>query len=112
MTEQATTLLIPGLVCDRSVWQSVLNRLPDAIVPDLTGHRHLTAMARHCLGLAEGPFRVAGHSMGARVAMEMARLEPRRIERLALLDTGIHPLREGRAGQARRDRGLCAARTG
>ena len=33
--------------------------------------------------------------MGARVAMEMARLAPARIERLALLDTGIHALKAG-----------------
>lgn len=33
--------------------------------------------------------------MGARVAMEMARLAPERVEKLALLDTGIHPLRDG-----------------
>jgi pimeloyl-ACP methyl ester carboxylesterase len=37
--------------------------------------------------------------MGARVAMEMARLAPERIERLALLDTGIHPLRDGETEQ-------------
>jgi pimeloyl-ACP methyl ester carboxylesterase len=33
--------------------------------------------------------------MGARVALEMARQAPDRIVRLALLDTGIHPLRDG-----------------
>jgi len=39
--------------------------------------------------------------MGARVAMEMARLAPERITRLALLDTGIHPLKAGE--KAKRD---------
>jgi len=33
--------------------------------------------------------------MGARVAMEMARIAPDRIQKLALLDTGIHPLKTG-----------------
>jgi pimeloyl-ACP methyl ester carboxylesterase len=33
--------------------------------------------------------------MGARVALEMVRAAPERVARLALLDTGIHPVREG-----------------
>jgi pimeloyl-ACP methyl ester carboxylesterase len=36
----------------------------------------------------------AGHSMGARVALEVLRLAPR-VERLILADTGVHPLRAG-----------------
>ncbi len=31
--------------------------------------------------------------MGARVALEMVRLAPTRIEKMALLDTGIHGLK-------------------
>ena len=33
--------------------------------------------------------------MGARVMLEMVRLEPNRIEKMALLDTRIHGLKEG-----------------
>jgi pimeloyl-ACP methyl ester carboxylesterase len=33
--------------------------------------------------------------MGARVALEMLRLAPERIVRLGLLDTGVHPRRDG-----------------
>ena len=91
-----TTLLIPGLICDRIVWAPIVDQLgDDTIIADLTTQSDLTDMARDCLALSEGRLRVAGHSMGARVALEMARLAPKRIERLALLDTGIHPLREG-----------------
>ena len=47
----------------------------------------------------EGPPPVlAGHSMGGRVALEVMRLAPERVERLALLDTGVHPLAQGEAG--------------
>ncbi|MCB1407303.1 MAG: alpha/beta hydrolase [Rhodobacteraceae bacterium] len=95
-----TTLLIPGLLCDRTVWAPILDRLP-AVVADLSTQDDLTRMAADLLAQYPGPLRVAGHSMGARVAMEMARLAPGRIERLALLDTGIHPLREGE--RAKRD---------
>lgn len=89
-----TTLLIPGLLCDRVCWEPVLDRM-EAIVPDLTRQTSITQMAMDCLAMAEGPIRVAGHSMGARVAIEVARLAPERLEKLALLDTGVHPLKEG-----------------
>lgn len=91
-----TTILIPGLLCDAFVWAPLLEKLGgDAIIADLSTQDSIGQMARDCLALAEGPLAVVGHSMGARVAMEMARIAPERIERLALLDTGIHPLREG-----------------
>lgn len=89
-----TTLLIPGLLCDSFVWQPLLQEMA-ADVADLSTQDSLTVMAQDCLDRYSGKLRVAGHSMGARVAMEMARLAPDRIERLALLDTGIHPLAEG-----------------
>lgn len=90
-----TTLLIPGLLCDAVVWQPLMAALDGAVVADLSTQDNITTMARDCLAMAKGPVRVAGHSMGARVAMEMARLAPDRIERLVLLDTGIHPLKDG-----------------
>jgi len=89
-----TNLLIPGLLCDRFCWEPVLARL-DAAVADLSTQDNLTQMARDLLAQYPGPLRVAGHSMGARVALEMARLAPGRVEKLALLDTGIHPLKPG-----------------
>jgi pimeloyl-ACP methyl ester carboxylesterase len=63
----------------------------------------LTAMAQQVL--AEAPterFHLAGHSMGGRVALEVMRLAPQRVERLALLDTGIHTLAAGEAGERER----------
>ncbi len=89
-----TTLLIPGLLCDETTWAPVRERIP-AEVADLSTQDSITQMARDCLDRYPGLLRVAGHSMGARVAMEMAHIAPERIERLALLDTGIHPLKEG-----------------
>lgn len=95
-------ILISGLLCDETVWQPLLAQLgKDASVADLSTQDNLTKMAQDCLAANAGTLRVAAHSMGARVAMEMARLAPERIERLVLLDTGIHPLRDGEA--AKRD---------
>jgi len=93
----STLVLIPGLLSDSTVWQPLLNQIANqaATVADLSTQDNLTQMALDCLNLHDGPLSVAGHSMGARVAMEMARLAPDKIQRLVLLDTGIHPLREG-----------------
>ncbi|MBU2237103.1 MAG: alpha/beta hydrolase, partial [Gammaproteobacteria bacterium] len=51
----------------------------------------LTDMARSVLSSIEGDFALAGHSMGGRVALEIYRLAPQRVTRLALLNTGVHP---------------------
>lgn len=91
----STALLIPGLLSDGFVWTELTTRMPQARVADLSTQDSITDMARDCLERCPGPLRVAGHSMGGRVALEMARLAPERVERLALLDTGIHPLRPG-----------------
>ncbi|WP_238364899.1 alpha/beta fold hydrolase [Mesobacterium pallidum] len=90
----ATTLLIPGLLCDAIVWESVLAHIPLAQVADLSTQDRIGQMAQDCLDRTPGQLRVAGHSMGARVAIEMLRRAPERIERVALLDTGIHPLKK------------------
>ena len=92
----STILLIPGLLCDETVWEPLLDALDqEAQVADLSRQDDITQMAEDCLAATSGPLRVAGHSMGARVAMEIARIAPDRVERLVLLDTGIHPLKEG-----------------
>lgn len=88
------TLLISGLLCDATVWRPLLECI-DGKVADFSTQDNLTTMARDCLRKHSGHLNIAGHSMGARVAMEMARLAPERVEKLALLDTGIHPLRDG-----------------
>ncbi|MGB2489279.1 MAG: alpha/beta fold hydrolase [Candidatus Puniceispirillaceae bacterium] len=89
-------ILIPGLLCDAFAWQGILAHLPvDTYIADNTRQTTITAMAETCLEETKGALRVAGHSMGARVVLEMVRLEPNRIEKMALLDTGIHGLKEG-----------------
>jgi pimeloyl-ACP methyl ester carboxylesterase len=94
-------VLLPGLLCDRAVWQAQIEALGPAQVVDYGALDSLTAMAQHALATAPpGRLRVAGHSMGGRVAFEMWRQAPERIERLALLDTSYHPLGEGAAGAA------------
>lgn len=96
--ERPTILLLPGLLCDASVWTAQVEALrPHAhvLVADFSQHDSLEAMARSALATVEGPIIAVGHSMGARVAMEMVHLAPERIVKLALIDTGIDSRREG-----------------
>jgi len=60
-------------------------------------------MAEYVLRSAPpGRFSMAGHSMGGRVALEVIRMAPSRVERLALLDTGYQALAPGEAGEKER----------
>lgn len=99
----AQRVLLPGLLCDRAVWQAQIDTIGPCHVADYGTLDSLPAMAAQVLATAPaGPLAVAGHSMGGRVAFEMWRLAPERIERLALLDTSYHPLADGEAGETER----------
>lgn len=89
-----TLVLIPGLLCDATVWSPVARLLGHGIVADVSGEATIFEMAATALAEHAGPLAVAGHSMGARVAMEMWRQAPDRITRLALLNTGLDPATE------------------
>ena len=91
--KNATLVLVPGLLSDRTVWDGVIAAMPAGFrvtVADLSTQDSIPAMAADTLAANPGPLMVAGHSMGARVALDMVRQAPDRIVRLALLDTGIH----------------------
>ena len=98
MSKRPTIVLLPGLLCDASTWdaqQKALKPHADVRIGDFSQLDSIEGMARSALALADGPLVAVGHSMGARVAMEMVRLAPERIEKLVLIDTGIDPRREG-----------------
>lgn len=101
-TTPPTLLLLPGLLCDHAVWREQQAALPEvrSLVIDYGAADSIEAMARLALAQVEAPtFSVAGHSMGGRVALEIARLAPERVQRIALLDTGMDPIAEGAAGE-------------
>lgn len=104
MADAAPLLLLPGLICDARIWRPQLDafagRAPVA-VPGYGDADTLGAMAAHVLALAPPVFALVGHSMGARVALEVFRLAPERVERIALLDTGVHPPGPGEAEKRR-----------
>ena len=101
-TPKPTLLLLPGLLCDHAVWRDQQAALPEvnSLVIDYGAADSIEAMARLALAQVQAPsFCVAGHSMGGRVALEIARLAPERVQRIALLDTGMDPIAEGAAGE-------------
>lgn len=99
-------MLLPGLMCDRAVWAPQVAALAGRAECHVMAYGtfdSLGAMAEHVLAQAPaGRFALAGHSMGGRVAFEVVRRAPQRVERLALLDTATHPLADGAAGEAER----------
>jgi pimeloyl-ACP methyl ester carboxylesterase len=93
MSQPHLLCLLPGLLCDATVWEpqrAVLAGHADVHIADFWGLSSFEDMAKKALDETSGHLSVAGHSMGARVAFEMWRLAPERIGRLALLDTGFH----------------------
>jgi pimeloyl-ACP methyl ester carboxylesterase len=85
-------VLVPGLLCDERLWQPQAERLadlPDPIIANVIGDGSVSEMARSVLDAAPsaGRFALAGLSMGGYVALEVMRVAPERVARLALLDT-------------------------
>lgn len=86
-----TIVLIPGLMNDGWVWHGVigaLSRLGSIHIARTDGCDSLAAMARNIADRVSGQMVVIGHSMGGRVALELADQVADRMVGLALLDTG------------------------
>ena len=91
-------LLLSGLLCDEAIWADIPDRLADVAdvgIVAFRGFSSISAMAQHVLALAPQRFAAAGHSMGGRVALEVLRSAPHRVAGLALLNTGVHTVRDG-----------------
>jgi len=104
MQSRPALLCIPGLLCDEQVWAPQVEALKHIADIDAADHGRcdsLRSMAQAALArmAAHPKFAVAGHSMGGRVALEILRLAPERVSRLALLDTGFEGLPVGEPGQ-------------
>ena len=90
------TLFLPGLLSDGRVWQEVADRLNlPLLLADLTRDDTIGGMAARALADFDGPISVVGHSMGGRVAIEMACLQPGRVTSLVLANTGHTAMKPG-----------------
>lgn len=93
MAAKPVIYLLPGLLCDRDVWQFQardLAAVAQVRVPDFRGMDSLSAMADMILAQAPERFAVAGHSMGGRVGLELVHKAPERLSHLILLSVGAH----------------------
>jgi pimeloyl-ACP methyl ester carboxylesterase len=108
---RASILWLHGAGMDHTVWTLQARAKPfhglNSLAVDLAGHGRSAGEARpsildwadwlvallDALGIAEA--RLAGHSMGALIALETAAVRPERVERLALLGAAprmpVHP---------------------
>jgi pimeloyl-ACP methyl ester carboxylesterase len=87
-------VLLPGLNATSRLFEAQVQGLADiadALIPDLTGHDSVGALADSVLAAAPERFALAALSMGGYVAFEIMRQAPQRVGRLALLDTQAGP---------------------
>jgi len=94
-------LLLPGLMCDETVWIPLLEDLSkthDCTVVDHGRADSLSVMAKNILRQAPNKFALAGHSMGGRIAIEVIRQAPERVSRVALMNTGYLPRPDSEVG--------------
>ena len=83
-------VLLPGLLCDRALWQAQIEALQDIAdiqVADLTRADTFEGMAENVLARAPARFALAGLSMGGYLTFEILRRARGRVMRVALLDT-------------------------
>lgn len=99
-----TVVLVPGLLTDDDLFAAQISGLADCatiIIADTTQDDSISGMARRLLESVEGPFALAGLSMGGYVAQEVMRQAPHRVTRLALLDTNARADRPEQSDQRR-----------
>lgn len=94
----APLVILPGLMCDSRMFLHQLAAFGGRCVDGFYGGADsIGAMVDYALDRMPARCALLGHSMGARVALELYRRAPERVARLALADTGVHPVRPGEA---------------
>ena len=94
MSQKPVLYSLPGLLCDESIFAEQKQALADICEvrsPHFWDFDSIIAMAQQVLDNAPPKFSLAGFSMGGRVALQIIRMAPERIERLCLFDTGETP---------------------
>ncbi|MBN4053525.1 alpha/beta hydrolase [Haliea sp. AH-315-K21] len=96
--ERQHIVFLCGLLCDKLVWQSAAKLLEGEFVCSIVsfeGFNSIVDMAKAVADKGPASFILIGHSMGGRVALEVYRQCPERVEMLGLFNTGVHPRKEG-----------------
>lgn len=97
--------MIPGTLCDGSVFDGMVAQLPgyDATVADLSEHRRVEDAAEAFFATAPPRFLCIGFSLGGFVALEMLRRAPQRLVGLVLVSGNAHPDDPANAERRRAD---------
>lgn len=106
-------LLVPGMMCDARLWGPQIEALSRDYVVQVacvSRGQSIREMAAEALHDAPTRFALAGHGMGAIVAMDMLRRSPDRITRIALMSTS--PLAETPEQAAWREAQIVKAQAG
>ncbi|WP_428334831.1 alpha/beta fold hydrolase [Novosphingobium sp.] len=107
-TQAAPLVILPGLICDARMFAGQVEAFGATVVDGFYGAAdRIGAMADYALARMPDRCTLLGHSMGARVALEIWARAPARVDRLIFADTGAHPVSDKeRAGRvALRDLG-------
>lgn len=94
MVETIPLVMVPGLLCDEMLWapqSAALADIAECSVAETTLDDSITAMAERILARSPERFALAGLSMGGYIALEVVRIAPERVAKLALLDTSAQP---------------------
>jgi pimeloyl-ACP methyl ester carboxylesterase len=85
-------ILLPGTLCDERLWETVnLSDLADVKVCDVSKADTIEGIAKSVLEEAPDKFALAGLSLGGIISLEIMRIAPERVIKLALLDTNPNP---------------------
>jgi pimeloyl-ACP methyl ester carboxylesterase len=94
-SNRPSLILVGGLACTPDLWTAQAESLKDVadVVVTEENWRHPTmrGIAQAILRRAPPEFALAGLSMGGYIALEIMRIAPQRVTRLALLDTSARP---------------------
>lgn len=85
-----TLVLLPGLLCDRLVWENqlpALQKYAHVHIPEVLYDNRVDKMIENILAKCPPVFCLAGHSMGGWIALELMRKHHYRIEKLCILAT-------------------------
>jgi pimeloyl-ACP methyl ester carboxylesterase len=82
--------MVPGMMCDERIFSPQIEELSQNLavtIADISNFSSVSELASDVLKKAPKSFSLLGHSMGGIVAMEIYSQEPKRIEKLILMDT-------------------------
>ena len=90
-------VLVPGSLEDARVWRPQAEALtPEGVdvtcVERVAGFDSLEEAARTIIARLPERFALAGHALGARIALEIIRQVPERVDRIALVSASVAPV--------------------